>query len=117
MAVLLARTTSGKLSAFYAPMRRTVPRSAETETQTELNGVRIQRLKEKLGTRAVPTAELELQGMRGYLLGAESEGVKEIATVLNITRVHNAVTAMGLWGRGLVISRAFARVRSVGRGG
>lgn len=117
MAVLLARTTSGKLSAFYTPMRRTVPRSAETETETETerNGVRIQRLKEKLGTRAVLTAELELQGMRGYLLGAEGEGVKEIATVLNITRVHNAVTAMGLWGRGLVISRAFARVRRVGK--
>lgn len=112
MTVLLARTPKG-VSAFYAPMRCIVSGSDTCSTlqETELNGVTIQRLKSKLGTRPLPTAELELKGMRAYLLGEEGKGVKEIATVLNITRVHNAVTAVGLWGRGLAISRAFARVR------
>ena len=113
MTVLLARTPKG-VSAFYAPMRRTVSSADGPVNETELNGVSIQRLKAKLGTRPLPTAELELKNMRGYLLGEEGKGIKEIATVLNITRVHNAVTTVGLWGRGLAISRAFARVREAG---
>lgn len=36
-----------------------------------------------------------------------------MSTILNITRVHNAVTACGLLGRGLAIGRAFAPVRCV----
>jgi alkylation response protein AidB-like acyl-CoA dehydrogenase len=111
MAVVLARTHSGKLSAFYAPMRRT---SASNPAEIELNGVTIQRLKSKLGTRTLPTAELVLNDMRGYLIGHEGDGVREVSTLLNITRIHNTVTAMGSWARGLAISRAFARVRIVG---
>ena len=47
-------------------------------------------------------------------MGEEGNGVREIATVLNVARVHNAVSAIGFWGRGLSIVRAFARVRKVG---
>ncbi|KAK2756942.1 hypothetical protein FQN54_004910 [Arachnomyces sp. PD_36] len=111
VAVLLAKTgQDGRISALYAPLRRRV-RGEEKEGETELNGVRIQRLKNKLGTKTLPTAELELKGMRGYLIGKEGEGVKEISAILNITRVYNTVSAVGGWGRGLAISRAFARVR------
>ncbi|KAI6856401.1 hypothetical protein KC338_g8446 [Hortaea werneckii] len=108
MAVLLAQTEKG-LSAFYAPMRRT----SIDGNGVEMNGVSIQRLKPKLGTRALPTAELVLDGMRAYLIGQEGEGVKEISAILNITRVHTAIGALGYWGRGLAISRAYARVRKV----
>lgn len=109
MTVLLAKTgREGQISAFYAPLRRRVKGS---DTETELNGVKIQRLKNKLGTKTLPTAELELKAMRGYLIGKEGEGVKEISAILNITRVQNTVSAVGAWGRGLAISRAFARVR------
>ncbi|KAF2458428.1 hypothetical protein BDY21DRAFT_342487 [Lineolata rhizophorae] len=125
MTVLLARTpppdgqSEAPISAFVAPMRRRLgPTEASavgvplTAPQgTVLNGVRIQRLKSKLGTRPVPTAELELRGMRAYLLGAPGQGVKEISTVLNITRLHNSASACGYLGRGLSIARAFARVR------
>ena len=114
MVVMLARTPKG-VSAFYAPMRRTLADGPDSMGyETELNGIKIQRLKQKLGTRALPTAELELQGVRAYLIGEEGRGTKEIATVLNIARIHNAVTAVGFWGRGLGISRAFARCRKVG---
>lgn len=110
MAILLARTPDDKISTFFAPMRRTVP----GENETELNGVSIQRLKVKYGTKSLPTAELELKDMRGYLLGSQGYGIREVATILNITRVHTAIGTMGGWGRGLAISRAFARVRVVG---
>ena len=117
MAILLAKTPDRGISAFFAPMRRTLPQKLEADDSslvtTELNGIAIQRLKSKLGTKALPTAELSLNDTRAFLLGREGEGVREISTILNITRVHNAVTACGLWGRGLAISRAFALVRSV----
>ncbi|KAI9821114.1 MAG: hypothetical protein M1827_003848 [Pycnora praestabilis] len=104
--ILLARTSSGGLSVFYAPMRRIA-----SDNGFQLNGITIQRLKTKLGTRALPTAEIQLTNMQAYLLGAEGQGTREISTILNITRLHTAMTAVGLWGRGLAISRAFARVR------
>lgn len=114
MMVLLARTKKG-ISLFYAPMRKKLETEDVLGYDTELNGVYIQRLKNKLGTKALPTAELELKGVRGWLVGEEGRGTKEIATVLNIARLHNGLTAIGLWGRGLGIVRAFARVRVVGR--
>ena len=120
MAVLLARTEKGGLSAFYAPMKRKRNDLAEgagnREGSTEFNGVRIQRLKNKMGTKGLPTAELELSGMRGYLIGKEGEGVKEISSLLNITRLHTAVSQVGYWGRGLAVSRAYAKVRKVAGG-
>src|SRR5699024_2962106 len=108
MSVLLAKMPDGRLSAFYAPMRQ---QQTTSSSDTELNGIQIQRLKQKLGTRSLPTAELVLSNMRAYLIGAPGYGVREISTILNITRVHNAVSAVGFWGRGLAVSRAFARVR------
>ncbi|KAK5722535.1 hypothetical protein LTR15_005766 [Elasticomyces elasticus] len=115
MVVVLARTKKG-ISTFYAPMRKTVRKSEQDILghETELNGISIQRLKNKLGTRALPTAELVLNGTRAYLIGEEGRGTKEIATVLNIARIHNGFTAIGLWGRGLSVVRAFGRTRNVG---
>ncbi|KAF4554115.1 Hypothetical protein D9617_5g069910 [Elsinoe fawcettii] len=114
MVVMLARTPKG-ISTFFAPMRRTLEQRDILGNDTELNGIHIQRLKNKLGTKALPTAELELRGVRAWLVGEEGRGTKEIATVLNIARIHNGATAAGLWGRGLAIVRAFTRVRIVGR--
>jgi hypothetical protein len=113
MTLLLARTENG-LSCFIAPTRRF--RQVNGKPVQELNGLRIQRLKTKLGTRALPTAELELRGMHAYLLGEEGKGVKVIAGVLNITRVHNSVTAVSLLGRGLAIVGAYANLRKVSGG-
>ncbi|KAL7944962.1 acyl-CoA dehydrogenase/oxidase [Trichoderma barbatum] len=114
MVVMLARTPKG-ISTFFAPMRKTLKERNVLGNGTELNGITIQRLKDKLGTRALPTAELVLKGTRAWLVGEDGRGTKEIATVLNIARIHNGATAIGLWGRGLGIVRAFTRVRVVGR--
>ena len=114
MAVVVARTAHG-LSAFYVPMRRRSV-SVNGGAAVELNGVRIRRLKKKMGTKGLPTGELELNGMRGWLIGKEGKGINEIGFVLNITRVHLAMTCVGMAGRGMAVSRAFARVRKVARG-
>jgi len=116
MTVLLAQTGKG-LSAFYIPMRRNEGKQVLTSLEkavdvaTELNGIRIQRLKHKMGTRALPTAELELKGARGWLIGEEGKGIKEIATLLNITRVHAATSSVSYWSRGMSICRAYSKVR------
>lgn len=113
MAVAVARTDKG-LSAFYVPMRRAV--TVNGVAGVELNGVRIRRLKNKMGTKGLPTGELELNGMRGYLIGREGKGINEIGVVLNITRIHLAMVSVGYAARGLSIARSFARVRKVARG-
>lgn len=56
-----------------------------------LNNLIIHKLKNKFGTKAVPTAELEITGAPAILVGEVNAGVKAISTILNITRVHNAV--------------------------
>ncbi|PPJ61056.1 hypothetical protein CBER1_07399 [Cercospora berteroae] len=112
--VLLATEPSGSISAFFAPTKRRLDFAVpEHKSNVKLNGIQIQRLKSKLGTRALPTAELILDNMRAYRFGKPGQGTKEISTVLNITRLHNAVSAVGDLGRGLAISRAFAQVRGV----
>ncbi|KAI1409306.1 hypothetical protein F5Y13DRAFT_203721 [Hypoxylon sp. FL1857] len=114
--VLLARTSQG-ISAFLTPMRRRVRRrNAVSEGMsdgdaTELNGIKIQRLKEKLGTKGLPTAELELKGARGWLIGQEGKGTKEISAILNITRIYAAAGGVSYWSRGLAVCRAFSKVR------
>ena len=81
----------------------------------ERNAILVRRLKDKLGTRALPTAELELQGALAYPVGepVPGTGVKRIATMLNLTRIHNSLGASGALGRGLAWARAYARVREV----
>ncbi|KAK4193149.1 hypothetical protein QBC35DRAFT_398800 [Podospora australis] len=121
MTILLAKTSPDKgVSAFFAPMRRhapsLVPVTGEKGHGTELNGITIQRLKHKFGTQSLPTAELELNNMRGWLVGQEGNGIHEISTILNITRVHTTVSSMGYLGRSLAIARSFALVREVGVG-
>lgn len=121
MAVLLAKTEKG-LSAFYLPMRRRRSDSAvKTNSltgrpETELNGIRISRLKNKLGTKSLPTAELELRGARAWLIGTEGRGIYEIAAILNVTRLTTTAGSVSSWSRGLAVSRAYSQVRKV-RGG
>lgn len=120
MTVLLARTSRDKgVSAFFAPMRKhhssaPSPTGARHGGGTELNGVRIIRLKDKMGTKSLPTAELELKDMRGWLIGEEGKGIQEIATILNITRVHSSIGALGYLGRGLAVAKAYTLVREIG---
>lgn len=78
------------------------------------NNIVVRRLKDKLGTRSLPTAELELQGAVAYPVGeAGGNGVRRIATMLNLTRIHNAIGSAGSLARGLAWARAFAVAREV----
>ena len=58
-----------------------------------LNGIRVERLKDKLGTRKVPTAELTLDGALATPVAGTENGIRLIAPMLNITRTWNAIGA------------------------
>lgn len=86
------------------------------DDEGRLRQIRIDRLKDKLGTRALPTAELVLEGTPADLIGGEGHGVRKIATVLNITRLCNACCAVGFMRRGLALARDYAtRRRAFGK--
>ncbi|KAI8089846.1 acyl-CoA dehydrogenase/oxidase [Halteromyces radiatus] len=115
MTMLLARTIdpdtglvqqgSRGLSLFVAEMRK---------PDGQLNGVRVHRLKDKYGTKGLPTAELELNGMEAHMVGQPGRGVATIASILNITRIYSAVGTLCSLRRCLAIAKDFALKRQVG---
>ena len=73
--------------------------------------IEINRLKDKLGTRKVPTAELTLNGTPAQLLMGTTDGVRNIAPLLNITRLWNGISAVALMRRGLALAFDYAGKR------
>jgi putative acyl-CoA dehydrogenase len=60
-------------------------------------GFEIQRLKDKLGTRSLASAEVEFRGVRGRLLGTEGRGVATIIEMVAHTRLDCILgTAAGM---------------------
>ncbi|HEU0055568.1 MAG TPA: acyl-CoA dehydrogenase family protein, partial [Longimicrobium sp.] len=84
------------------------------ETRDEegrLRGITIDRLKDKLGTRKLPTAELTLDGAPAHPVLGLSDGVRNIAPMLNLTRTWNAVSATALMRRGIALAVDYATKR------
>jgi acyl-CoA dehydrogenase len=84
------------------------------ETRDEhgrLNNIEINRLKDKLGTRKVPTAELTLNGTPAQLVMGTTDGVRNITPLLNITRLWNGISAVSLMRRGIALAFDYARKR------
>jgi alkylation response protein AidB-like acyl-CoA dehydrogenase len=84
------------------------------ETRDErglLRGITVNRLKDKLGTRKVPTAELTLDGAPAMLVGAAGDGVRAITPMLSVTRTWNAVSAACMIRRALALASDYARRR------
>lgn len=76
-----------------------------------LNGMRVERLKDKLGTRKVPTAELMLDGARAELVGDTRHGTRHIEPMLVVTRAWNSVTSVAFMRRALALARSYAGQR------
>lgn len=111
VAFLLAKTSSGKLSTFIAPLRKTII-GADGKPEEVSNGVRIHRLKNKLGTKELPTAELELKDMRAHLVGEIDQGIQTIAPLLNTTRIQTLLGTLSTWRRAISITKNFAKSRT-----
>ncbi len=78
-----------------------------------LRNIKINRLKDKLGTKALPTAELTLEATPATLLGERCQGIKTVAGMLNVTRLYNSVCAVASTARGLSLVRSYSEKRKV----
>jgi acyl-CoA dehydrogenase len=107
LALVLARPqdalggTAG-LSLFLLP--RTLPDGSP-------NRYRIVRLKEKLGTRGMPSGEIKLEGALAWLVGDAQQGFKQMADMINMSRLSNGMRAAGLMRRSLTEALFVARNR------
>ncbi len=73
----------------------------------------VRRLKNKIGTRSVPTGEVELRESEAFLLGNEELGIYLILEGLNISRVANSVACVALAQRALSEAAGFAGDREL----
>ena len=77
-----------------------------------LNKISFRRLKDKLGTQSLPTAEIDFEGATGWAIGEPSDGFKTLMNyVINTSRVHNAANACGFLHRAFLEARNYARQR------
>lgn len=77
-----------------------------------LNGVYIRRLKDKIGTRTLATAEVEFQNALAYALGPLDQGFKNMVNiVLNTSRLFNAAICAGFLRRAWVEASGYAQAR------
>jgi acyl-CoA dehydrogenase len=70
-------------------------------------------LKNKIGTRSVPTGEVELRESEGFLLGEREQGIYLILEGLNISWVANSVACVALAQRALSEVAGFAEQREL----
>jgi acyl-CoA dehydrogenase len=78
-----------------------------------INGFRIRRLKDKLGTRALATGEIEFERALAFPIGALDDGFRIAAgVVLNTSRWLNAMGSAGLMRRAYLEASHFARERT-----
>lgn len=94
------------LALFYLEMR---------DEQGRLRNISIDRLKDKLGTRKVPTAELTLDGTPAQLVSGAKDGVRNITPLLNITRLWNGISAVSLMRRSVALALDYAHKRTAFR--
>lgn len=77
------------------------------------NDYRFRRLKDKLGTRTVPTGEVAFEGTKAYLVGDADRGFEYMTDMLNRSRLSVAMQGLGIAGRALLAYRIHAADREV----
>ena len=77
-----------------------------------LNSIKIRRLKDKLGVRAVPSGEVEFDGAIAYVVGDRALGLKYMMEALNLSRICNAVASVGIMKRALDEAAEYAERRN-----
>ena len=76
------------------------------------NGMRIQRLKDKLGNRSNASAEIEYDRALAYQIGEQGRGVHTIVEMVHHTRLDTAIAPAGLMRAALVEAHHWVSHRS-----
>ena len=101
---LVLAQTDGRLSCFFMPRR--LPDGT-------LNGIYIQRLKDKLGNRSNASSEVEFIDAWAHPLGEEGRGIPTILEMGTYTRLDCATGSAGMMRQAVVQSMHHARHRKV----
>lgn len=76
------------------------------------NGFAIRRLKDKLGTRFMASAEIDFQGSKAWPIGPVGQGFKNVVEiVLTTSRLYNAMSCAGIMRRAMTEAFGFAKAR------
>jgi len=75
------------------------------------NACRVVRLKDKLGTRSMASGEIRLEGATAWLVGDAGAGFRQMADMVNNSRLSNGVRAAGLMRRAVTEALYVARHR------
>jgi len=103
-AFLVLAQAKGGLSCFLLPRLR---------EDGSLNGLRLVRLKDKLGNRSNASSEVEFDGALGCLVGEEGRGIATIIDMVTLTRLDCAVSSAGLMRQALARAIHHAGYRTV----
>ena len=68
-------------------------------------------MKDKLGTKGLPTGEIDLLGAEAVEVAAPPDGFRLMMEALEYSRVHNAVGSAGVQRRALREALAWAKSR------
>ena len=101
--VMLAQTRDG-LGCFL------VPRLLEDGSA---NGLRFQRLKDKLGNRSNASSEVEFSDTFGFVLGSPDAGIRTILDMVTLTRLDCALASAGMMRASLAEAVHHVRGRKV----
>ncbi len=86
-----------------------VPRLIETGETQSVNGFYLRRLKDKLGTRTLASAEVDFLDAVAYPIGPLEHGFKNtVELVLNTSRLMNAVSCAGVMRRAYLEAAYYA---------
>ena len=91
------------VSMFYLKTRK---------SDGSLNNIEVVKMKNKLGTRQLPTAELLLDGVDAELISQSGRGIASISSMLTISRLHNTTSSVGLMRKITSLARDYATRRT-----
>ena len=101
--LVVARTgEGGPFSCFYVPRWR---------PDGSLNGVHVQRLKDKVGNRSNASGEVEFQDAWGLLMGEEGRGIPTLIEMASYTRLNCVAGSAAILRQATVQAIAYARRR------
>ena len=103
-AFLVLAQAPGGLTCFLMPRFR---------PDGSVNGLRFQRLKDKLGNRSNASSEVEFVDAFAWRLGEEGRGVRTIIEMVQLTRVDCVISSAGMMRMALAQALHHARHRTV----
>ncbi|NDV98559.1 acyl-CoA dehydrogenase family protein [Salipiger sp. PrR002] len=86
-----------------------------SETDGLRNAITVTRIEEKLGLHASPTCQMEFDGAKAELIGAEGRGLAAMFTMMNHARLDVALQGVAHATRAHAIAAAYAAERKQGR--